>query len=94
MKQFTKAVALVAVTTLFATAFSTTAFRTTLITSHRDQPSPATNATASVQAVQQVVILGKRMTVAEKNQYDAELIAKLSVDARESRSDDLALAAK
>ena len=62
MKQFSKAVALVAVTTLFATAFTT---------SHLDQVH-----TPAVSNVAQVVIVGKRMSATEKTQYDNELLAQ------------------
>jgi len=67
MKKFTQAVALVAVTTLFATAFTT---------SHWDQQSAKSVAAVSDGQVAQVVITGKRMTAMEKAQYDAEMLAQ------------------
>jgi hypothetical protein len=71
MKKLSQAIALVAVTTLFATAFTT---------SYKDQPTttPA-QATAPGSNVAQVVIVGKRMTASEKAQYDADVSAQASL---------------
>lgn len=66
MKTLAKSVALVAVTTLFATAFSTSQH------SHFTTVAVQPDSTAPVA---QVVILGKRMTSLEKVQYDLELAA-------------------
>jgi hypothetical protein len=68
MKKFSQAIALVAVTTLFATAFTT---------SYKDQntnetKTAAISTVASDNQVAQVVIVGKRMTAVEKAQYDAQ----------------------
>ena len=81
MKQFSKAVALVAVTTLFATAFSTST-----TTGHQDQHmTPVATSSAF-----QVVIVGKRMSAVEKTQYDNELLAQSD----KVRSDAVGLAVK
>ena len=69
MKKFSQAIALVAVTTLFATAFTT---------SYHDQhatngvTATASSTLTSDSNVAQVVIVGKRMTALEKTQYDAQ----------------------
>lgn len=60
MKTLTKSIALVAVTTLFATAFST---------AHLNQHPVSANV-AAAQPVPQIVILGQRMTTLEKAQFD------------------------
>ena len=70
MKTLSQAIALVAVTTLFATAFTT---------SYKDQPTTTAQLTAPEGNITQVVIVGKRMTVAEKAQYDAEVLTQTLV---------------
>jgi len=85
MKQFTKAVALVAVTTLFATAFTT---------SHRDQQTVSATGATALAPVAQVVIVGKRMTTLEKNQYDAAALAHSQAGAQRAESDGFGLAAR
>jgi len=64
MKRFSQAVALVAVTTLFATAFTTSNIDHH-INAYTDAIQPDTK-------VAQVVVIGKRMSNTEKNQYDAQ----------------------
>ncbi len=69
MKTLAKSIALVAVTTLFATAFSTSEhLRVSSIAFNADSKAP----------VAQVVILGHRMTAIEKAQYDIDLAATRS----------------
>ncbi|TDK68474.1 hypothetical protein [Sapientia aquatica] len=64
MKRFSQALALVAVTTLFATAFTTST-----LDQHVDAYSALTRPQTKVA---QVVVVGKRMTDAEKLRYDIE----------------------
>ena len=64
MKRFSQALALVAVTTLFATAFTTSNFD-----HHADAYSALTQPQTKVA---QVVVVGKRMTDEEKLRYDIE----------------------
>jgi len=64
MKRFSQTLALVAVTTLFATAFTT---------SNLDHHADAYSALTQPQTkVAQVIVVGKRMTDAEKLRYDIE----------------------
>ncbi len=65
MKKFSKAIALVSVTTLFATAFTTSYFDHNAT---QATPSAATHGSD----VARIVITGKRMTAAQKAQFDAE----------------------
>ena len=85
MKKFSQGVALVAVTTLFATAFTT---------SHWDNRSAERLTPASTNQVAQVVITGKRMTALEKAQYDAELLAQKSAPAVQEQPERDSLAVK
>jgi hypothetical protein len=64
MKRLSQAVALVAVTTLFATAFTTSN-----IDHHIDAYSDAAQ---PENKVAQVVVIGKRMTNEEKSRYDTQ----------------------
>lgn len=75
MKKLSQALALVAVTTLFATAFTTNQF---------DNHAPATQVSSSSSTVAQVVIIGKRMTPTEKANYDAGALAKSSIHFNET----------
>jgi|GEM_PF-5389808 hypothetical protein len=68
MKKFSQAIALVAVTTLFATAF-TTSYK---VQNNHEATVPSVSAAAADNQVAQVVIVGKRMTAIEKAQYDAQ----------------------
>jgi len=82
MKKFTQGIALVAVTTLFVSAFTT---------NHWDQHTPA--ATVDGQ-VAQVVITGKRMTALEKAQYDVEMLSQKTSPAAAGQSDSYRVAVK
>ncbi|MET3108308.1 hypothetical protein AAKU67_003094 [Oxalobacteraceae bacterium GrIS 2.11] len=62
MKKFSQALALVAVTTLFTTAFTS---------SHHDPRTAQNQASVSDSSIARVVIIGKRMSALEKAQYDA-----------------------
>lgn len=69
MKKLSKTIALVAITTLLATAFTT---------NHFDQPKKVAQTSTPVSNIPQVVIVGKRMTAFEKAQYDLTQTATLS----------------
>lgn len=70
MKKLSQGVALVVVTTLFATAFTT---------GHRDIATAKTTAATVETPVARVVVTGKRMTPLEKAQYDIEMLASSAV---------------
>jgi hypothetical protein len=69
MKKLSQAVAFVAVTTLFATAFTT---------NHFDQRHSTQALVAPDNNITQVVIVGKRMTAQEKAQYDGQIATQAS----------------
>ncbi len=76
MKKLSQGVALVVVTTLFATAFTT---------AHRDTATARTTTATVETLVAQVVVTGKRMTALEKAQYDSEMLASSAVKGQPDR---------
>jgi len=82
MKKFTQGVALVAVTTLFVSAFTT---------NHWDKNTTAATADSPVA---QVVITGKRMTALEKAQYDVEMLSQKTSPAAAGQPDNYRVAVK
>ena len=82
MKQFSQAVAVVAVSTICAGAFTAI---------HNDQQ--ATRPAAENQAAQ-IVVTGKRMTAMEKSEFDAGIILRSAASADRIRSDEFRLAVK
>ncbi|PRC91634.1 hypothetical protein [Solimicrobium silvestre] len=87
MKKFSQAIALVAVTTLFATAF------TTINVDHKTTDMKAIPAQAELN-VPQVVIVGKRMSVLEKAQYDVEMLAQNQTQPTKTEQSELHIAIK
>ena len=85
MKKLSQALALVAVTTLFATAFTTSQF---------DKQIPTVQVSSATSAVAQVVIIGKRMTAVEKANYDAEALAQSATRPDETRQPAFRIAVK
>jgi len=73
MKKLSQALALVSVTTLFATAFTTSYFErnATELKASSVQASVQTSVQTAAQ-IERVIITGKKMTMSEKARFDAE----------------------
>jgi len=85
MKKLSQAIALVAVTTLFATAFTT---------SFKDLHTTDSQVMAQDSNIAKVVIVGKRMTTLEKAQYDAEVLGQTSTQAAKVEQSGFHIAVK
>jgi hypothetical protein len=86
MKKLSQSIALVAVTTLFATAFTTSYFE-----QHTETTAAITNVAPHIE---QVVVTGKRMTALEKAQYDAEVVAQATTQLNKVDRSELKIAVK
>ncbi len=85
MKKFSQAIALVAVTTLFATAFTT---------KHFEQHQGTTAVISTDSNIAQIVIVGKRMSAQEKALYDAQIATQASAGAEKVEQSSFHIAVK